>query len=346
MSTPPIVVIGGSAGALDPLVRIVSGLPAGFGAAVLVVIHMPPRARTALDAILARAGPLPASFARDGDPISAGEVRIAPPDHHLLIRGGCLRLHDGPRVNNHRPAIDTLFRSASRSHGSSLVGVVLSGVLDDGSMGLLAVAAHGGATIVQSPGDAVFPDMPANALNVVRASYVLPGDDIAPAIIRAVGGRTADSGNPNLHASRRIPDPSDRPATQPISDAPHTPGPLDVPDGAQDSELIGPSMYSCPTCGGVLWETARDRPSYRCRVGHAFSSGTLDASQEEVVEEALWTVLRTLEERVSLNERLARRARETGDAGTADRFEERRRDAAQRAAKIRGVLTGGARATA
>lgn len=345
LSVPPIVAIGGSAGALEPLARIVAGLPDDLAAAVLVVIHIPPRGRTALDHILTRVGRLPAAFACDDEPLLPGEIRIAPPDRHLVVRGERLYLSDGPRVNNHRPAVDTLFRSASRWRDSSVVGVVLSGALDDGSIGLLAVAARGGTTIVQAPDDALFPDMPINALHVVRADRVLPADLIAPAIVEAVSERASGDGD-HEPRSRLMPDPAERPTMPPISEAPHTPGPLDVPEGAEDNELVGPSTYSCPTCGGVLWETKGDRPSYRCRVGHAFSSGTLDASQEDVVEDALWTVLRTLEERMSLNERLARRARETGDLGAADRFDERRGDASLRAQQIREVLTRGARASA
>lgn len=347
LSVPPVVVIGGSAGALEPLIRIVADLPADLGAAVLVVIHLPPHARTSLDLILGRAGHLPASFARNGEQITAGQIRIAPPDRHLLVRGDRLRVHGGPRVNNHRPAIDPLFRSASRWRGPGVVGVILSGVLDDGAMGLLAVAARNGATIVQAPDDALFRDMPANALHVVRPDHVAPAPGIANAIVQAVcdPDRVAASA---LHHSGTVPvgDTPDRPAMPPAADAPHTPGPLDVPDGADDKQLVGPSTYSCPACGGVLWETGGPQPSYRCRVGHAYSAGTLDASQDEVVEEALWTVLRTLEERASLNERLAGRARDTGDARTAERFEERRQDAERRAELIREVLTGGARATA
>lgn len=341
LNAPPIVAIGGSAGALEPLIRVVSDLPANLRAAVLVVIHMPPQARTSLDVILARAGHLPTAFACDGEPVPAGGIRIAPPDRHLLVHQDRLRVVDGPRTNNHRPAIDPLFRSASRWRGRDLVGVILSGALDDGAVGLLAVAARGGVTVVQAPEEALFPDMPTNALSVVRADHVLPATGIGPAIVRAVGNRQRIvAARDRTRMTVATADPSDRPAMAPASEALPAPGSLDVPDGAEDDELARPSTYSCPACGGVLWETHDEPPSYRCRVGHAYSPGTLDATQHEVVEEALWSVLRTLEERASLNERLARRARDVGDAGGAERFEERQRDAHRRAEQIRKVLTG------
>jgi len=343
---PAVVVIGGSAGALEPLLRIVAALPADLPAAVLVVIHMPPRARTSLPDILARNGSLPADLARHREPLVAGTVLVAPPDRHLLVHRDHVRVEDGPRVNNHRPAIDPLFRTAARWHGPHSVAVLLSGTLDDGSAGMLTVATRGGTTIVQSPSDALFPDMPANALQLTHVDHALPAEAIGAAITDAVQTPSRSTRN---HAMRETPDGHQRtdatPVTPaPLAPAPHTPGRLDVPVASEEAELAGPSTYSCPSCGGVLWETRDAQPSYRCRVGHAFGAGELEASQEDVVEEALWTALRTLEEQASLSERLASRARMAGNASAADRFEERLREVSSRASRIRDVLRRTARA--
>ena len=326
----PVVAIGGSAGALEPLVGLVAQLPADLPAAVLVVIHAPAHSRSSLGLILSRAGLLDAELARHGEPLALGTIRIAPPDHHLRLVDGHLRLDRGPRVNSHRPSIDPLFRSVSRARGPHAVGVILSGTLDDGATGLLAVGTRGGRTIVQAPDDALFADMPGHAITRARPQHIVPAADLGTTLVEQVFqlAYQRTTATPDLTGSTPSPD-----------DPPHTPGPLDMPDGAEGERLRGPSTYSCPACGGVLWETHGDHPSYRCRVGHAYSTGALEASQEEVIEDALWTALRAVEEQASFNERLASRAREAGNAWAVERFEERLQDAQTRARHLRRILS-------
>jgi two-component system, chemotaxis family, protein-glutamate methylesterase/glutaminase len=169
-----IVVVGASAGGVEALIRLVASVPAQLPAAVFVVLHVPPSGTSALPDILGRSGPLPAGHVKDGEPIEHGRIYVAPPDHHLLLRPGHVHLARGPRENGHRPAVDPLFRSAAREYATRVVGMVLSGALDDGTAGLVASRARGGLAVVQDPADALYSGMPVNALHHVAVDHVLP----------------------------------------------------------------------------------------------------------------------------------------------------------------------------
>src|SRR5207244_2427388 len=162
-----IIVVGASAGGVEALATLVRGLPADLPAAVFVVLHVPPHGTSVLPQILTRAGRLPAKHAVDGEAIQAGRIYVAPPDHHLLVKPGYVRVAHGPRENGHRPAVDALFRTAARTYGHRVAGVVLTGVLDDGTAGLIAVKLRGGAALVQHPDDALYDGMPRSALDNV-----------------------------------------------------------------------------------------------------------------------------------------------------------------------------------
>src|SRR4051794_4518299 len=139
MPVHDIVVIGASAGGIEALRALVANLPADLHAAVFVVVHMGANSPSQLAEILDRAGPLPASQANDGDAIQMGHIYVAPPDYHLLLEPGCMRLSHGPKENRTRPAVDPLFRSAAAAYGPRVIGVVLSGALDDGTVGMQAI---------------------------------------------------------------------------------------------------------------------------------------------------------------------------------------------------------------
>lgn len=180
MPARDIIVVGASAGGVEALLELVGGLPPDLPAAVLVVIHHPEGRPSVLPELLSRRGPLPASHAQDGEPILPGHIYVAPPDHHLTVEGGLLHLSHGPRINRVRPAIDPLFRSAAAAFGPRVVGVVLSGTLDDGTAGLVEIHRHGGMGVAQDPADALFKSMPESAIARDHVEYVLPPSAIAP----------------------------------------------------------------------------------------------------------------------------------------------------------------------
>ena len=184
MADHDIVVVGASAGGVEALTNLVAALPADLPASLFVVLHVPATGTSTLPDILSRSGPLPASHAKDGEPIEQGRVYVAPPDHHLLLRDDHVHLARGPRENGHRPAVDPLFRSAAWEHSTRVVGVVLSGALDDGTAGLLAIKARGGVAVVQQPEDALYAGMPNNAIEHVEVDHVLPAAAIAGMLAR------------------------------------------------------------------------------------------------------------------------------------------------------------------
>lgn len=182
----PLIVVGGSAGSLQPLINLAAGLPADFLAVVCIVTHTLAHGHSYLPEILARAGPLPATFAQHLEPIKSGHLYCAPPDHHLLVGNGYFRITEGPKENWVRPAIDTLFRSAAHEEGSNVIGVVLSGMLNDGTSGLRAIRRRGGIAVVQALGDADYDSMPRNALAHVNVDHTVRSQDLAPLLIDLV----------------------------------------------------------------------------------------------------------------------------------------------------------------
>ncbi len=314
--SPEIVVIGGSAGSIQALADLVAGLPSGFDAAVLVAVHLPPDGHSFLPEILSRAGPLPAAHGRDAERLQPGRVYVAPPDHHLVVEDGRLQVIRGPRENGHRPSIDALFRSAAQWYGSGVVAVLLSGALSDGVAGIRAVKRAGGTTIAQDPEDALVSSMPAGAIERVGVDETRPAREIGSLLGAIVG--SSGSGRAE-------------PATQPraVAEAP-----------AEDVEPGGvPSVFSCPDCGGVLWEfRGGEVTRYRCRVGHAYSAEGLDDSQRHHLEDALWAALRALDESVEMSARLAERAWQQGLDAAGRRFEGRARASRQQSDLIRAAL--------
>jgi two-component system, chemotaxis family, protein-glutamate methylesterase/glutaminase len=318
-----VIVIGASAGGVEPLRNIAAGLPEDFDSTLFVVLHLPPGGTSVLPTILERAGELSASHPVDGEKIRSGHIYVAPPDNHMLIDDGLVRLARGPRENGHRPAIDPLFRSAARSHGAGVIGVILSGVLDDGTAGLAAVKTAGGRTVVQDPQDALYGAMPESAIAYVHPEHVVKADAMASLLsVLAVQARDEASSAPAdpeavLQESFVA---SDRAA----SDAP------------QPGE---PSGFTCPECNGALWEADEVGVArFRCRTGHQFSLETLLAAQSDSIEAALWSGVRALEERAAMLRRIAQRLSSRGSRSPAFRYARQADQGIQHALALRHAL--------
>lgn len=306
-----VIAVGASAGGVEALRALVAGLPPNYPGVLLVVLHMPRTAPSALPAILRRQGSLPVETATDGEPVQPGRIYVAPSDHHLLLLDGRLRLTHGPAENGHRPAIDPLFRSVARGFGRRAVGVVLSGSRDDGAAGLATIAAAGGTTIVQDPDEALYPWMPRAALQRMTPDHVAPADKIGGLLGEITALALPDDGEITAD-----PDPHDDPD-------------LDGPDGP----LLG-----CPDCGGSLHPLpGRVPPRFRCRVGHAWSPESLLDEQANVLEGALWTALRALEDKSALSRRMAAE-RPFLESVTGFRFADLAADADGAAEAIRGLI--------
>jgi two-component system, chemotaxis family, protein-glutamate methylesterase/glutaminase len=327
MAGRDIVVIGGSAGSIEAVTEVVRGLPDNFPAAVFVVVHFPGSVSSTLPRILSRAGPLPASHARDGEPIEPGRIYVAPPDSHLHLSDGHTRLTKGPKENGHRPAIDPLFRTAAHGYGPRVIGVVLSGNLNDGTAGLLTIKQHEGIAIVQSLETTLYPGMPRSAIDHVAVDHVLSPSDI-PLVLSELAREPV----PHLKV---MPMSRDLPAE-------HQADEFALADRHKQPGV--PSTMSCPECHGTLWELKdQDLVRFRCRVGHAYSDEALLVHQSEQLEAALWTALRALEEHSALAGRLAARANSRGHAHSASSFTEQAMNAEHHASVIRTVLNKGVR---
>jgi two-component system, chemotaxis family, protein-glutamate methylesterase/glutaminase len=283
MNRHDIIVIGASAGGVEALMQICAGLPADLPASIFVVQHISPTSKSVLPNLISRASPLPARHPVDGEAIATGQIYVAPPDLHLLLREGSIMLRHGPQENRTRPAIDPLFRSAAVAYGPRVVGVVLTGLLDDGAAGLVAIKRCGGLSVVQDPDDAQWPEMPRRAIERAQPDYVVGIGQMAALLSRL--------SNEPAGARVQIPSALD----------------LETRIAAQEFDPLGitaigqPSRLSCPQCGGVLNEVPDEGTlRFRCQTGHAFTSEGLMSAQTDELERALEGAARTHRDRVAL----------------------------------------------
>jgi two-component system chemotaxis response regulator CheB len=323
-----IIVVGFSAGGVEALTQMIPDLPSDFPAAILIVHHFPSHSISALPRILSRLGHLPAAHGVDGERIRAGHIYVSRPERHLLVNGDRIQLARGPRENGHRPAIDPLFRTAARSYGPRVVGVLLSGTLDDGTDGLRVIKQCGGVAVVQQPEDALFGDMPANAMQLVSIDHVEPAATLGALLARL----TSEVVTPERGV---------------LSMMPHS---VDPPDptarGTSDLEEHAfrgpPSPLTCPDCGGALWELQEDEVvRYRCHVGHSFSAEAMLAAQSTRLESSLWSAIRTLKEKAELARRLGARLSNRGLSTAAQRVEKVAHEAERDSEVIRQLLLSG-----
>jgi two-component system chemotaxis response regulator CheB len=321
-----LIVIGASAGGIEALQQICARLPANLNAAVVAVMHTSIFGGGLLPNILSRAGPLPASHPRNREEIKPGHIYVPCPDQHLIVEPGRLLNFHGPRENNHRPAIDPTFRSAALAYGRRAIGVILTGMLDDGTAGLMILRAHRGVAVVQDPQTALFPSMPKSALQRVPDAHVVSLEEMPQLLAKLVAEQVPAPAQP-------LPFP-DVSAMKEVRIAE-----LDMAEIENEMRNGKPSQFGCPACGGVLWEIDdHGMLRYRCRVGHAYTARHLRAEQRQAVETALWSALRALEERASLYRRMAQGSNDIRHEQSAQIFEERARNAEANSETLRDFL--------
>jgi two-component system chemotaxis response regulator CheB len=322
-----IIVIGASSGGLEALKVIVRELPADLPASIFIVMHVSPDYESLLPEILQRNGRLPAMMATNGELIRRGYIYIAPPDFHLLIEQGYVRLWRGPKENHSRPSINPLFRSAAKAYGPRVIGVILSGYLDDGTAGLITIKVNRGVAVVQNPADADQPDMPRNAIRYIDVDYVLPAEQIAPMLVKLTQEPSVEVGALPMGESK---DKDSLKVDQDIAE---------IEAGIKTNGL---TMIVCPDCGGPLWEFRnKEFKNFQCRVGHKFSPESILANHAEMLERALWVAVRTLEERCSLTREMANVARHTSSESVVEKFNREAEEAEHNAEIIKQMLLNG-----
>jgi len=316
-----IIVVGASAGGIEALRVLAGGLPADLPASLFVVLHTSPESPAMLADILDRSGSLPALSPKDRDRIRPGTIYVAPPDRHLLLEPNRVRLTRGPKENRFRPAVDPLFRSAAQTYGPRVIGVILTGYLDDGTAGLWTVKQLGGTAIVQEPSDALIPFMPQNALLHVKVDYCLPLEEMAPLLVRLT------------------------------SEAPEEKGVYQVPKEVEIEvniakeqkaleagvlQLGEPSNYACPECHGVLLQRKEGTLfRFRCHTGHAYSIESLLTDIDEKMDDALWNSIRAFEEGELFMRHMAEHLGQGENRQSAESFLKRADDAKRRASLMR-----------
>jgi two-component system, chemotaxis family, protein-glutamate methylesterase/glutaminase len=310
-----VVVVGASAGGVEALVAFVANLPVSTRQAVCVVLHVSPAGTSAMPHILGRAARLPVHSPADGDPLLAGHIYVAPPDHHLEIEPGRIRVTQSPRENGHRPAIDPTMRTAAEAYNRDVVGFVLSGSGDDGTAGLMAIKRNGGLVAVQDPDEALYDSMPRNAMAQVEVDAVLPLREMSHWLVH----HTTEPPTPG--GARQMQDPQ----------RPHV--------GEAPRDDAAGTRYTCPDCGGVLFMQDEDGLArFRCSVGHAYSIESLSDAQASQLEGALWTAVRALEDRAQLLRHMAQRSEHRGARRSERSFRQQADDLEARAGVIRDTI--------
>ncbi len=326
MNNHHVIVIGTSAGGIQALRTLIQQLPPSFPASIHIVQHLSSEVASNLAQVLAQVSQLPVTFAQDQEKIKLGHIYLAPTDFHLMLEQGRMRVIRGPRENRMRPAIDPLFRSAAVAYRSYATGVILTGMLDDGTAGLQAIKACGGMAIVQDPDDAVYSSMPESAIANVKVDRIVTLQDIVSILKDRV--KETPPVVTEVPADLLLEAPIPRKA---------------ITDPQIMSQIGEPVAHSCPSCGGPLWQIGKSKNQdtmlrYRCHIGHAFTSNTLVEEQNEATEKALWIALRTLEERGRLLKNMSDRYAKRGADALAKTHLERSTEALEHSALIRNLI--------
>jgi two-component system chemotaxis response regulator CheB len=328
MAKKDIVVVGASAGGMEALQKLVAGVPADISAALFIVWHMAPGVRSALPEVLGRAAALPVVTPIDGDSIAPRRIYVAPNDHHMLLERGYIRIAKGPKENRFRPALDPLFRSAAYIYGPRVIGVVLSGALDDGTSGLWTIKLRGGTAIVQDPSDAGMRGMPLSALNNVDIDHKRPAAELGELL-----GRLARE---DAAAEAELAEPVRGRLEQEIRIAQ---GHDALEENVMDYGEF--SAFACPECHGVLTALREDPiERYRCHTGHAFSRDALLSATSEQAETRVWDAVRALDETVILLNRMGQELAESGNTRAAELCFYKAREAHERSQPLREAAKG------
>jgi two-component system chemotaxis response regulator CheB len=319
MAKRDIIVIGASAGGVYALKELTASLPGDLAASIFVVLHVSPHSPNLLPDILSHAGPIKAIHPQDGQLFQPGHIYVAPPDHHMLIEYDQIIVKKGPKENRFRPSIDALFRSAAYTYGPRVIGVVLTGMLNDGASGMWSVKRLGGIGIVQEPEDAMYSSMPDSVLEYVDADHVVPVKQIGTILEKLIAETVIE-----------------KPELDPEED--RLMG-VEINIAAQDSafeqgiiELGELTPLTCPECTGALISIKEGKLiRYRCHTGHAFTASTLLAETTKTVEDSFWKAARSLEEAVILLEQSGKQFAEGGNSEAAEQFFEKAQQARERA---------------
>ena len=321
--TFPVIVIGASTGGFAVIRSIIKELPEHFRAALLIVWHISPETEGMMPFILNREGALPAANAINAEPVLPGRIYVAPPDHHMIVEGGNVLLTHGPKENRFRPAIDPLFRSAAYHFGSRVIGIILTGALDDGTAGLWAVKNYGGTAIVQDPAEAEASSMPASAARHVAVDYIVPSTSIAGLLQKLV----SQPRNEN-----RQPMPADNKLTGIEVNIAKTGNSFE--SGIMKMGELTP--YTCPECHGVLVNIKEGSISrFRCHTGHAFTSATLLAAITDTIEDSLYSAIRGVEESIMLLNHIGDHYAEANEPHLAAAYFRKAKEAAERVEGVR-----------
>src|SRR5215475_540343 len=319
-----VIVIGTSAGGVQALKTLLAGLPVDLDAYVLAVIHIAPSSPGLLPDLLSKAGRLHCVHPSQGEMLQRRRFYVAPPDRHMLIDArGSIRLSHGPKENRARPAVDPLFRSAALAFGPSVIGVILTGNLDDGTAGLLAVKRSGGTTVIQNPVDAAAPSMPRSAAMHVHIDHTVPLSKLAPLLVSLSKERPS--------AERRVMPDELRIEAEIAADERATPGDL--------AKIGVPSIFTCPDCHGTLLKVRDEQLlRFRCHTGHAYTAQSLLSTLNETTEDTIWSAVRALQEGAMLLEHLAQHARDAGQVNEANSLDREAQDKLEQAELVRKTL--------
>lgn len=326
MAKRDIIVVGASAGGVEALLLFVKSLPPHFPGSIFIVLHISPFSNSNLHRILDKASTLPAVQAKDGDKIEKGKIYIAPPDHHLLLEKGQVAVRKGPKENRFRPSVDALFRSAALVYGPRVIGIVLSGMLDDGTSGMWNIKQHGGLSVVQDPDDAIFPSMPQNVLQYVEVDHVLPAAGIGGLLTILTAEKAPKRPERTREAMELL-------KMEVIIANRNNAFELGI---LEMGEL---TTFACPECKEALVSINEgEMMRFRCHTGHAYTTSTLLAGVTVQVEEKLWEAMQGLEATDMLLRQIAAHYQNRGNEESASLFQQKAKEIAAKARAIHDAV--------